>query len=241
VASSSQTNLNVQIGNDNPPQCQPLNSGAAQYIPGKAQNGNLPSHQTWNNFSGEGSDRSNSAERFDGFKTSGESEADRPDRNQTAGNYWDNPEYYAPTPQLNEFSGPIPEGIPVELASCLSTITDVLSHTAISGKTMAQFCLELSGTMHYGSEVGVLQGLRNFIYSLPNFGHGLPDPESVRALSWAPHLERRSNVQWATLAFTITSDASGGAATIARNHCIPADKRTLKEGWHLVSIHTARL
>jgi hypothetical protein len=55
----------------------------------------------------------------------------------------------------------------------------VFSHDGIAGKTVAQFCIELSSTMHYGTEVGVLQGLRNFIAGLPDAGHGWPDPEAV--------------------------------------------------------------
>ena len=100
--------------------------------------------------------RSNSAERFNGFKTSGESDnTTRSDRNQTAENSWYDPENYSPpVPEFDEFSTPVPEGIPVELATCLPASINVLAHAAIAGKTMAQFRIELSGTMHHGTGRG---------------------------------------------------------------------------------------
>ena len=82
----------------------------------------------------------------------------------------------------------------MELATCLPANIHIFAHAAIAGKTMAQFRIHLNDTMHHGSEVGVLQGLRNFISGLPSCGHGWPDPESVRAISWTPYLERHNNL-----------------------------------------------
>ena len=129
--------LNFQI-EDNHHHAQPLNPGAVEFITGN-QPEYFPTHQTGNNFPGKDFVRSDSANRFSGFDTSERSDASGgPDENQPAENYQYYPDYYdtESVPGIHGFSSPIPEGIPVGLATCLPATMHVFSHDAIAGKTM---------------------------------------------------------------------------------------------------------